>query len=83
VIIMATNTNKRPVGKAIIWGIITVAAYLAVFLNVDTVMEYFTRGGVFAGVVLVTALFFSFLHGSFANYLIESLGLKPLTKGGH
>jgi len=81
---MATNTKERPVGKAIIWGIITVAAYLAVFLNVDTVMGYLTRGGgVFAVIVLVTALFFSFVHGAFANYLIESLGLKPLTKGGH
>ena len=80
---MATNTKGRPIGKAITWGIITVAAYLAVFLNVDMVMGYLTRGGIFAGAVLFTALFFSFVHGSFANYLIESLGLKPLTKGGH
>ena len=81
---MATNTKGKPIVKAIIWGIFTIAAYLAVFLNVDTVMGYLTRGGgVFAGVVLVTALLFSFVHGAFANYLIESLGLKPLTKGGH
>ncbi|GBF33536.1 hypothetical protein DCCM_2638 [Desulfocucumis palustris] len=83
---MASNTNKngKPIGKAIIWGILTIAAYFTLFYNEKTVMDHFSQGGgIYAAAVLITSLCFSLVHGSFANYLVDSLGIKPLNKEGH
>lgn len=80
---MVSNSQGRPIGKAIIWGILSIAVYAALFLKVDLIMERFSQGGIYAGAVLVTALLFSVVHGAFSNYMIESCGLKPLNKGGH
>jgi peptidoglycan/LPS O-acetylase OafA/YrhL len=71
----------RALKRAFLWGIISVSIYLAVFLNQDTVTRYFTKGGVFAIVIIVTALAVSLIHGSFANYTIEISGIKPYQDG--
>lgn len=60
------------------WGIVTLVAYLLVFAHQETVTNYLTRGGVFAILVIVTALLFSFIHGAFANYFLELVGIRPL-----
>ncbi|SFG01638.1 hypothetical protein SAMN05660649_00483 [Desulfotomaculum arcticum] len=68
----------------IVWGVVSMALYVIVFLNQQAVTDYFTRGGVFSLAVIVTALVFSFVHGAFANYFIEAVGFKPVNKkGGH
>ncbi|TYO92316.1 hypothetical protein [Desulfallas thermosapovorans] len=64
----------------ILWGILSLALYTLVFANQGIVMDYFTRGGVFAIAVIVTALVFSFVHGAFSNYLVEAMGFKPGNK---
>ena len=64
--------------RAFFWGVISVAMYLAVFLNQDAVTRHFTKEGAFAIAVVVTALAFSFVHGSFANYVLDLSGIKPL-----
>lgn len=74
--------KTRPVRQVIIWGLISLALYLALFLNQETVTYYFTRGGSFAIVVVLTPIVFSFIHGAFANYLLEALGIQPLKKKG-
>jgi peptidoglycan/LPS O-acetylase OafA/YrhL len=71
----------RALKRAFLWGIISLSIYLAVFLNQDTVTRYFTKGGVFAIVIIVTALAVSLIHGSFANYTIEISGIKPYQDG--
>jgi peptidoglycan/LPS O-acetylase OafA/YrhL len=67
--------------RAVFFGVISVSIYLAVFLNQDTVTRYFTKGGIFALVVIVTALGVSLIHGSFANYTIDLSGIKPWQDG--
>lgn len=69
-------------GKTVLWGFVSIILYLLVFLNQQTVTDYFTRGGFYAAPVIITALVFSFVHGAFANYLIEVIGFKPISKGG-
>ncbi len=71
----------RALKLAFFWGIISLSIYLAVFLNQDTVTRYFTKGGVFALVIIVTALAVSLIHGSFANYTIDLSGIKPWQDG--
>jgi len=68
----------------IVWGLVSMALYAILFFNQQTVTDYFIRGGAFSLAVIVTALIFSFVHGAFANYLIEAIGFKPVNKkGGH
>lgn len=79
---MIINDHAKYLRQAVIWGIISLVMYLSVFLNQQSVTDYFTRGGFFAIPVIVTALLFSFVHGAFANYFIEAIGFKPANKGG-
>lgn len=82
---MKKNNQARPVRQTILWGIVSLVAYLLVFLNQQTVTYYFTQGGFYALVVIITALVFSFIHGAFANYLLEAVGIRAIQKqkGGH
>ncbi|AEG16359.1 hypothetical protein Desku_2848 [Desulfofundulus kuznetsovii DSM 6115] len=81
---MKKNNQGKAVRHVITWGIITLAAYLLVFLNEHTVTGYFSRGGGLAAAgVIITAITFSIIHGSFANYLLEMFDIKPLKKGVH
>lgn len=80
---MKIKSQAKPVRQAVIWGILSLIMYAAVFFNQQLVTDLFTRGGVFAAPVILTALFFSFVHGAFANYFIEAIGFKPASKGGH
>jgi len=75
--------RARLVKRALLWGAVSVTVYLLVFLNQDAVTNYFTRGGVFALVVVITALAFSLIHGSFASYILELLGIQPAQGGKH
>ncbi|MFZ5634645.1 MAG: hypothetical protein ACOY40_17595 [Bacillota bacterium] len=79
---MRRKGQAKVVGQAVLWGIFSLVLYLIVFLNQQTVTEIFTRGGFYAVPVILTALFFSFVHGVFANYFIEAMGFKPVSKGG-
>lgn len=75
---------NRNILLTIIWGLVSMALYAILFLNEQTVTDYFTRGGVVSLAVIVIALVFSLVHGAFANYLIDALGFKPVNKkGGH
>ncbi|MGB9903607.1 MAG: hypothetical protein ACPLQO_02920 [Desulfotomaculales bacterium] len=77
------NKQAKPVKQVLFWGVISLAAYLLIFLNEQAVTSYFARGGFSAIVVIVTALSFSFIHGAFANYLLEVAGIRAAQKGGH
>ena len=53
------------------------------FMAIDRLLWIFSSGNVCSGVgVVVTALVFSFIHGSFASHLLDVVGLKPLIKSG-
>lgn len=79
---MMKTARKKPFKQTILWGIISLAAYILVFANQDVVTVLFTQGGLLAGAVIATALLFSFIYGAFANYLLELVGIEPLKKTG-
>ena len=62
--------------RAILFGAFSLSAYLLIFLNHETVTEYFTRGGVYTLAVVGTAVAFSLIHGTFANYILELVGIR-------
>lgn len=76
---MAKNSKKKakkPYGKALIFGIVSIALYAAVFMNEGFVRETWAKGGVYAALPIATVFVFSYIHGSFANHLMVSLGLE-------
>lgn len=67
---------KKPVGKMVLFGAMSVAAYLFLFANESMVTQTFTLGGWYAAFPVLTAFFFSFVHGAFASNLLSVLGLE-------
>jgi uncharacterized membrane protein len=78
-------TRHRPFLRAIIWGVVSLSLYFLVFLNQGVLTEFFSKGGILAVSVIIIALAFSLIHGSFANYVLDVFGIEALKhkKGGH
>ena len=74
------TTKNKPYMKMIIFGILSIASYVFLFENINLAMEYFTRGGKYAGLIILTAFFFSFIHGAFASNTLDVFGLTPKAK---
>ena len=74
------TTKNKPYMKMIIFGILSIASYVFLFENIKIAMEYFTRGGKYAGLIILTAFFFSFIHGAFASNTLDVFGLTPKAK---
>jgi len=73
---VSPGNKKRPVLLAVFFGAISILAYLLLFMNEEWVMNNFTKGNWYAAYPIVTAFFFSFVHGVFASYFISTLGLE-------
>lgn len=68
--------RKRQKVLAVVLGIFSIASYVVLFVHQDAVTENFTRGGYYLIFPIVTAFYFSFLHGSFASALLSALGIE-------
>jgi hypothetical protein len=67
---------KRTIGL----GIASAALYAAVFTNTGLIMTYFTKGGIFAALPIVTVFAFSFVYGPFTSNLWSLLGIEATKK---
>jgi len=74
------GSRIRGIGKTVAYGVAAAALYAAVFLNGDTVMRYFTRGGWYAALPIATVFIFSFVHGAFAHHLWSVLGIEAVKR---
>lgn len=72
--------KKKPYGKMLITGVIAAIMYALLLTNQSTVSDYFTRGGVFALLPILTALVFSLVHGSFTSNFWTVLGVEASKK---
>lgn len=75
-----SEEKKKPYVQMIIFGLISLASYGALFTNERLVTEVFTRGGYYAAFPIVTAFWFSFMHGAFGSNLLSVLGLEAKKK---
>ncbi len=73
-------SRSKLVGKTVALGLGTVAIYAAVFWNTGTVMQYFTKGGLYAALPIATVFLVSFVHGAFAHNLWSCLGIEAAKK---
>lgn len=74
------SAKKKPTGKMILLGIISIALYVILLTKQDTVISYFGRGGLYAVLPIATALLFSFVHGSFTGNFWTVLGIEASKK---
>jgi hypothetical protein len=68
--------KKKPVGKMMLFGAVSVSLYAAVLTHQGLITTYFTRGALYATLPIATAFLFSFVHGGFTNYFWSVLGIE-------
>jgi hypothetical protein len=61
-------------------GLASATLYAAVFTNTGTIMTYFTKGGIYAALPIVTVFAFSFVYGPFTSNLWSLLGIEATKK---
>lgn len=77
---MTTSTNKKPVSRMIVTGIISIALYATLLLKQDLINNTFGRGGWYAFLPIITALIFSLVHGLFTGSFWTVLGIEAAKK---
>ncbi|MEK6744911.1 MAG: hypothetical protein AABZ15_14940 [Nitrospirota bacterium] len=75
-----SNVKKKPVGKMLIMGLISIALYALLLAKQDDVNSIFARGGWYAFLPIITAFVFSFFHGSFTGDFWTVLGVEAARK---
>lgn len=79
---MATDTSskKSKMIKMMFYGLFSLVLYIVLFTEQDTVMQFYTKGGWYAALPVLTVFVFSFIHGAFASYLWSLLGIEAIKK---
>ncbi len=77
---LAREKRAKALKSAVIFGLLTAAFYMAVFLNEGTVMKYFIKGGMYAFLPVTAAFVVSFLHGAFTGNFWSALGIEASKK---
>jgi F0F1-type ATP synthase assembly protein I len=72
--------KRKPVGKLLVTGIISVALYAALLANQDVINSSFGRGGLYAFLPIAMAFVFSFIHGTFTGHFWTVLGIEAAKK---
>jgi F0F1-type ATP synthase assembly protein I len=75
-----STTKKKPVGKLIVMGIISIALYTTLLLKQDLVNSTFAQGGMYAFLPIIAAFVFSYFHGSFTGHFWTVLGIEAAKK---
>ena len=71
-----TVTKRKPYLQTILFGVLSLASYIVLFTHEEWVTDNFTRGGYYVVYPIVTAFWFSFIHGAFGSNLLSALGLE-------
>lgn len=77
---MAQYSKKKPVGKMIVAGLLSLTLYTLLLTKQDIINDYFGRGGWYAVLPIITAFIFSFVHGSFTGSFWSVLGVEAKKK---
>lgn len=75
-----SSGKKKPVGKMLFAGAVSIALYAVLLSKQDVVNQYVGRGGTYAILPIVTAFIFSFFHGAFTGHFWTVLGVEAAKK---
>jgi hypothetical protein len=73
---MAAHCKKKPYGKAILTGILSIALYVVLLMHQGIVIDLFSRGGVYALLPIATAFIFCSVHGCFTGSFWTVFGVE-------
>jgi hypothetical protein len=79
-IVAQSIVKKKPVGKMVVMGLISIALYALLLAKQDEVNILFGKGSWFAFLPIITAFVFSFIHGSFTGDFWTVLGIEAARK---
>ena len=74
------GTKRKPYGKMVVTGTVSLALYVLLLTQQGVVNDYFSRGGLYAFLPIIAAFVFSFVHGSFTGNFWAVLGIEPAKK---
>lgn len=72
----APAAKSKPYRKTLVFGMLSISAYVLLFTNEKLVTEIFTMGGWRWVYPVGAAFFFSFIHGAFASNLLSAIGIE-------
>ncbi len=75
-----SNVKRKPVGKMVLMGVISVTLYALLLLKQDVINEYIGQGGMYAFLPIITAFLFSFVHGTFTGDFWTVMGVEAAKK---
>ena len=73
---MAFSSRGKLYRTTVISGVLSISSFIILFTHQAWVTRHFTRGGVYAALPIVTAFYFSFVHGTFTSCLLSLLGVR-------
>jgi hypothetical protein len=77
---MAAHCRRKPYGKVIVMGIISIALYVVLLMHQHLVNDFFSRGGVYAILPIATAFIFCSVHGCFTGGFWTLFGIEAKKK---
>jgi len=77
---MDGSHRKKLYGTTLLFGALSISSYILLFAHQEWVTRHFTRGGVYAVLPIVTAFYFSLVHGTFASCLLRVFGLRAAAR---
>ena len=75
-------TRRAELLKLVAWGTLSALLYVALFANEGRVVEWMSRGGVYALIPLGAAFAFSLVHGVFTGRFWTVLGITERRRSG-
>lgn len=77
---MAGYVKKKPIGKMIVMGAISIALYAVLLSQQDIINQYIGKGGFYAFLPIATAFLFSYFHGTFTGDFWTVMGIEASSK---
>ncbi len=68
--------KRKPLGTMILMGVLSLALYGILLSYQKDIIDYFSRGGVYAFLPIAAAFLFSLIHGSFTGKFWTVLGIE-------
>lgn len=78
---MASDKSSG-LGKALLFGVISIGLYFLLYLYSAEVMNYAAQGGWYFIIPVAIAFLFSYIHGNFTSFFWDALGIKAKSNNG-
>lgn len=73
---MAERVKKKPVGRFLIFALLSFVLYYFLLTYQELINQYFTKGRFFAFLPIITAFIFSYVHGNTTDLFWKVLGVE-------